>query len=312
MMLRKLHHVTFHVSDLDATERFANDFGLLTVEKAGQRLVMATQGGDSYSYVAYQSDEPKFIGLAFEVADEADLAQAIADHGASDVVEMDLPGGGRSVSLFDPNGFRVELVHGIASKPALQSYPEWQMNSPLGYPRAGRFEPKRPLAPAKLFRLGHIGLFVPSYLATQAWYKDVLGLIPSDVYHVPGQPHVQIVGFLRLDHGEDLVDHHSVALMQSMDGRVDCHHISFEAQDFEAQFMAHRYLETQGYELVWGVGRHPHGSHVFDVWRDPDRNRFETFSDTDRLKKSDGTRIHNIHDVEMDVWRSDPPDRYFS
>lgn len=312
MMLRKLHHVTFHTRDLAQTEQFAQDFGLITIERSATRLVMATQGSEAFAYVAHQSDEPKFIGFAFEVASQADLEEAISAHGAQGIVELDLPGGGRCATLIDPNGFRMDLIHGAGTKQALPPYPEWQMNSPLAYPREGRFEPKRPMAPAKLFRLGHIGLFVPNFLASLPWYRDVLGLIPSDIYHVPGLPHVQIIGFLRLDHGEELVDHHCIALMQSMDGRSDCHHISFEAQDFEAQFMSHRYLESRGYDLVWGVGRHPHGSHVFDVWRDPDRNRFETFTDTDRLRKSDGTRVHDVHDVEMDVWSSDPPDRYFS
>lgn len=312
MMLRNLHHVSFRVKDMDATERFARDFGLITVEKTAERLVMATGGPDAFAFVAVPAESPSFIGFAFEVESEADLDEAVIRHGATAAAEMDLPGGGRFVSMTDPNGFRIDLVHGTGSKEPGEPYPAWEINSPLAYPRVGRFEPKRPMAPAKLFRLGHLGLFVPDFKASLPWYQEVLGLIPSDVYHVPGMPQVQIIGFCRLDRGDELVDHHVVALMQSRDGVAGCHHISFEAQDFEAQFMAHRYLESKGYGLIWGVGRHPHGSHVFDVWRDPDGNRFETFTDTDRLNRAHGTRVHDIHDVEMDVWSSEPPDRYFS
>lgn len=311
MRLKSPHHVKFQVPDLAQTEAFAQDFGLLTVERTEQRLVMRTGGGDAFAYVAEKADKANFIGIAFEVESEEDLESAINEHGASPIRKLTTPGGGVAVTLIDPNGFEIDLVHGIERVQPEPAYPPLVINYPGNYARGERFEPKRPMAPAKLFRLGHVGLFVPSFAQSLPFYKDVLGLIPSDTYHIPGQPQAQIVGFLRLNRGEELVDHHCIALMQSQTGESACHHISFEAQDFEAQFMAHRYLESKEYELVWGVGRHPHGSHVFDVWRDPDRNRFETFSDTDRLKASDGSRVHNIAEVEMDVWSSEPPDRYF-
>ena len=60
------------------------------------------------------------------------------------------------------------------------------------------------------------------------------------------------------------------------------------------------------------VGRHPHGSHVFDVWRSPDDARFETFSDTDLFQASDGTNLHDISTVIMDEWLDDGPERYFA
>lgn len=311
MQLKSIHHVKFQTPDLAQTEVFANDFGLLTVERNKQHLIMRTGGGDAFAYIAEKANKASFIGLAFEVESEDDLTSAVNEHNATPIRALNTPGGGHAVSLTDPNGFKIDLVHGIERIAPEPAYDQLVMNAPGQYIREERFEPKRPMAPAKLFRLGHVGLFVPSFMQTLPWYKDVLGLIPSDVYHIPGQPHVQIVGFCRLDRGEELVDHHVIALMQSQTGETACHHISFEAQDFEAQFMTHRYLESKEYELVWGVGRHPHGSHIFDVWRDPDRNRFETFSDTDRLKASDGSRVHNIAEVEMDVWSSDPPDRYF-
>lgn len=312
MRVRSLHHAFFEITDLERTEAFARDFGLLSAERTEQRLVMRTSGGDAYAYVADKSDTPRFGGIAFEVEQAEDLEQAVAVHGATAVEPLPLPGGGSFVALTDPDGFEIRLVHGIARRKADASQPDLTLNAPGTYARAGRFEPKRKLGPACLFRLGHVGLFVKSFAQSRRWYEQVLGLIPSEIYHVPGQPEAQIIGFMRLNRGGERVDHHCVALMQSMTGESACHHISFEAQDFDAQFVAHRYLQDRGHEAVWGVGRHPHGSHVFDVWRDPDRNRFETFSDTDLLTERDGTRIHDLHDVEMDVWSSDPPDRYFA
>lgn len=310
MHLKCLHHVRFQVTDLAAQHAFANDFGLVTAEQTAERLVMRTQGGDACAYVAMKGTENRFLGLAFEVEDATALEQALKLDGARDLGLLDLPGGGRAVALSDPDGNEVLLVHGSHRLPAGEAYTELQLNTPFRKERLGRQQYERDIGPARLWRLGHAGLFVKNFAASAAWYGENLGLIGSDVYHVPGVPQAQIVGFMRLDRGDEFTDHHTLALMQ--DERGGCHHISFEAQDFEAQQCTHKFLHQKDHEPIWGVGRHPHGSHVFDVWRSPDRARFETFSDTDLLRASDGTRVHDISTVMMDNWSNDGPERYFA
>lgn len=310
MLIRGLHHGRFQVSDLDMQEQFCTDFGLVVAERSADRLVMRTRGGDSCVYVAIKGDSDKFIGLAFEVSDGSLLEEAVAKLGASAVEDLDLPGGGKSVSLTDPDGNIVLLVHGCERRDAEEAYPELLINTPFSKQRFGRNQFERDRGPARLWRIGHVGLFVKSFSASSAWYAEKLGLIGSDIYHIPGMPQAKIVGFFRLDRGEEYVDHHVVALMQ--DERGGCHHISFEAQDFEAQQRTHRYLGSKDYEPIWGVGRHPHGSHVFDVWRSPDNARFETFSDTDLFRASDGTKVHDVSTVVMDEWSDDEPTRYFA
>lgn len=309
MQLKAIHHVTFAVSDLDRQEAFATDFGLVAAERSESRLVMRTRGGDACSYVAVKADKDAFIGMAFEVEDIGFLEEAVSRLGASPVTDLDLPGGGKSVSFVDPFGNQVTLVHAPGRREPEGFYPELEHNTPFEKKRFGRNQTMREVAPAKLWRLGHMALFVPSFAEAHAWYTENLGMIGSDIYHVPGQPQNKIVGFLRLDRGDEYVDHHVLALMQ--DQRSGCHHISFEVQDFEAQQRTHRFLGRKDYEPIWGVGRHPHGSHVFDVWRAPDGARWETFSDTDLFRREDGTNFHDISEIEMDVWSDDEPTRYF-
>ena len=310
MKLKGLHHVRFQVRDLDQLEAFAHDFGLVTAQRTGERLVLRTSGGDQCAYVAVKGDTDSLIGLAFEVDDRASLDEAVASLGASPVSQLDLPGGGDCVSLTDPDGNQVLLVHGATRRAPDDPYPELIINTPFAKQRFGRNQLPRERGPARLWRLGHIGLFVKSFAQTSAWYAEKLGLIGSDIYHIPGQPQAKIVGFLRIDRGDEYVDHHVVALME--DERGGCHHISFETQDFEAQQRTHRYLGSKDYEPIWGVGRHPHGSHVFDVWRSPDGARFETFSDTDLFRAEDGTNFHDISTIVMDEWTDDSPARYFA
>jgi catechol 2,3-dioxygenase-like lactoylglutathione lyase family enzyme len=310
MAIKCLHDVKFSVQDLDAQETFASDFGLVTSEKTDEHLFMKTRGGDVASYLAFKGDSDHLIGMAFAADDEQTLEEAVSRHGATETDVTDMPGIERAVALTDPDGHQVLIALCSESLPAEEADPELVLNTPFNKQRLGRQQIVRELGPARLWRIGHIALFVKSFPASRAWYEEKLGLIGSDIYHVPDMPEVKIVGFFRLNRGEEYVDHHILALMQD-ETRTDCHHISFETQDFEMQQRTHRHLLSRDYESIWGVGRHPHGCHIFDVWRAPDGARFETFSDTDQYQEKDGTNIHDISQTEMDIWSSEGPEKYF-
>lgn len=310
MPIRSLHHVSFAVTDLAKTQQFAEDFGLLTVEQGGQRLTMQTSGGDAWCYMAEQADEAGFTGLGFLVDSESDLENAIRDHGATAIRDLDTPGGGRGVTLTNPEGLKINLVHGIQSVPPKEMLPELRQNTPANRTRHADPQVVRPLGPQVLYRLGHVGLYVRDYKTSAEWFENVLGMKVSDSMHIPGQPDQTISSFMRIDRGKDWVDHHQVFLAQS--DKTDLHHISFEAQDYEAQFRAHRWLLSRGWDLNWGVGRHPLGCHVFDTWFGPDRYRFESYTDTDLINEDHKAGHYDVSGQEMDQWCPDPPDRYFA
>lgn len=310
MPLRSLHHVSFAVTDLDKTRQFAEDFGLLTVEQTGGHLIMQTSGGDAWCYRAVQAEQRAFIGMGFLVDDVSDLEDAVRNHGASEIRQLDTPGGGIGVILDHPEGLKIELVHGVKEAAPKAVHPELRHNTPASRTRLKDAQSTRPLGPATLYRLGHLGLFVKDYAASTAWFAKTLGITSSDTMHPPGHEDHTVVGFLRLDRGQELVDHHTI--FQGQADRTDLHHISFEAQDYEAQFRAHRWLQSRGWEPNWGVGRHPLGCHVFDVWFDPDKYRFESFTDTDLVNEDHKAGHYDISKQDMDVWSSEPPDRYFA
>jgi catechol 2,3-dioxygenase-like lactoylglutathione lyase family enzyme len=308
-MLKSLHHVTFKVKNLQKLKVFAEDFGLIPIEETSERLVMKALGGDTGVYIAEKGEQDALVGFAFEVNSHSDLESAVKNLAATEVADLDLPCGGQYVSLTDPDGNKIDLIHGVSRVTEGELEPDLMINTPAKKIRFGQNQINRNFGPARLWRIGHIGLFVKSFATSSAWYQENLGLIGSDVYNIPGQPEAKIVGFYRMNKGEEYVDHHCVALMQ--DERGGCHHISFEVLDYEAQLVTHSYLQTKEYESIWGVGRHPHGSHVFDVWRSPDGARFETFSDTDLFREEDGTNYHDISTVQMDKWSNDGPEKYF-
>jgi catechol 2,3-dioxygenase-like lactoylglutathione lyase family enzyme len=310
MKLRALNHVSFAVTDLAKTQRFAEDFGLSVVSNDGERLYMRTSGGDAWCYTAVKAPARGFLGLGFLVESRADLEEAVSKHGASPIRELTSPGGGQAVTLKTPDDITVDLVFGISRTAALPPEPSLNVNSPGAMGRLAKPQTHRPLGPARPLRLGHIGLFTKDFGKTVAWLEAVLGLKCTDVMHAPGNPNAAIVGFYRIDRGAAWVDHHTIFLGQGK--AADLHHVSFEVQDYEAQFRTHRWLQQRGWELNWGVGRHPLGSHVFDVWFDPDRYRFETFSDTDLVNDDHKTGRYDVRTQDLDMWSSDPPDRYFT
>jgi len=309
MRIRSLHHASFTVTDLLKAQRFAEDFGLLTVSRDEQRLFMRTAGGDAWCYSAVQGDKADFTGFGFIVESREDLDEAVLKHGATPVRELDTPGGGLGVTLTMPEGMNVDLDFGVQENDKQKAAPALRLNAPGAYSRFVDPQTSRDLGPATLHRLGHLGLYAKDLGQAMAWLESVLGMKCSDGMH-NGDPAQPIVAFYRLDRGQEWVDHHTLFIGQM--GRSDLHHVSFEVQDFEAQFRTHRWLQTRGWEPNWGVGRHPLGSHVFDVWFSPDRYRFETYSDTDLVNCDHVASWHDVHTQDMDCWSSDSPERYFA
>jgi catechol 2,3-dioxygenase-like lactoylglutathione lyase family enzyme len=308
MSLVGLHHIHLRVPDLEASRAFVADFGLTEVAEIAGRRYFRGCGPAAYLVVLEAAAAPSLAALAFEVDSPADLDRAVERHGAVRV-QLDGPHGGQAVALVDPEGNTIHLVHGIEQRQAAELRPGLVYNFGHEKPRRGASQSVAPLGPPQILRLGHVGMFARDARKCAEWFGQVLGLIPSDIMY-GGTPDNVVAGFYRIDRGDEWVDHHTLALFGM--GKTDVHHISFEVQDSEVQFMAHRWLARQGHDSVWGVGRHPKGSHIFDVWRDPSGYRFETFSDTDLCTADRPVDVFPIDQAEMDMWSDRNFQAYFA
>lgn len=307
--IQALHHIHLQVADLAGNERFVRDFGLVEAGREAGRVYYRGHGGDAYSYVVEAGPATRIAAIAFRATSAAVLDDAIRLHGATARRALAGPGGGEAVSLVDPDGTVIDIVHGIAPRVPDARRPPPLVNTPGHAVRFNASHPPLPVGPAEPLRLGHLGLFVADFARSEAWYRDVLGTVPSDRMYLNGPDHL-VGGFYRLGRGHEWVDHHILGFFAM--GRVGLHHMSFEVHGMEQQMMAHRHLQRQGHQPVWGVGRHPLGSHVFDMWKDPNGLRFETFSDTDLCNHERPAQDHPVQGSEMDLWSNDPADRYFA
>jgi 3-(3-hydroxy-phenyl)propionate hydroxylase len=299
-----LAFVMFARPDLDAMERFLVDFGLKRAERRSDRLVMRAASGPGPAHVTMHEKKPRFIGLALQVRDEADLAALAALPGASPVEPLDLPGGGLHVRLTDPAGFAVWAVSGqavIAEDPVRAPTPA---NTPERTDRLNSFA-RAPLQPASVLRAGHCVLGVVNFFATARWYIDTFGLIPSDVQCLSADD--AALTFLRCDKGDVPADHHTVVVAQNVANGFS--HAAFEVIDLDDVALGQEWLMAKGWRHAWGLGRHVLGSQIFDYWRDPEGDKLEHYADGDLLTADTPTGWSHLTSSSLYQWGPPvPPD----
>ncbi len=271
-----LAHLIFERSDLDLTERFLTDFGLVTARKTGDALYMRGTGTAPYCYRVHRAPRARFVGFGLCVATKADLIKISRLPGASPVKECHDPGEGLWTSLTDPSGFLVEIVHGQSEAPALTRRSALTFNDGAEPKRVNATQ-RPPAKPSEIIKLGHIVLEVAEYQKTCEWYTKTFGFIPSDVQVLPdGSP---LVTFMRLDLGDQPADHHTMAIAQGFTPTYS--HSAYEVVDADAVGMGQRFLREHGWKHAWGIGRHLLGSQIFDYWHCPWGDKHEHYCDGD-------------------------------
>jgi len=301
--------VMYEANDLGRMENFLCDFGLVTADKSAQQLCMRTAGAAPVVHITRLGDTPRFVGGAFKMAGREDLEQLAAMHGSSGIEPIeDLPGGGWRVRMQTPDGVAMDAVWGqqqVQPLPVRSPYPfnagtvKTRINASL--------RPKREAG--LVLRFGHFGLRVLDHAESVAWFHERFGMLDSDYLCAPGNENHIVGTFLRFDRGEELVDHHTMLVVQS--DAVDVHHCSFEMQDVDALFSAHDWLLSRGHQLECGIGRHLVGSQIFDYWRDPFGLRIEHYTDGDVSNIHYQPKRYAVTAEETTQWGMEPPSDFF-
>lgn len=281
--VHNIAYIAYRAPDLDRMEAFLSDFGLTRSARAGDVLYMRGASPAPYIHIT-EKGEPGFVACGLAASSMQDLEQMAGRDGASAIEKLDSPGGGSRVRLRGPDGFRIDLVHGI--KPAEPQPAREPLILNYAHEKQRRGGLQRPLKePARVFRLGHAVFKVSDAEKAATWFESNLGMLRSDRLFIPDNPKQTLGVFLRCDRGSDWADHHSIFVIHSPDD-IKVHHASFEIQDFDAQHIGHEWLKSKGWHHEWGIGRHLLGSQVFDYWRDPWGHLVEHYADGDLLTAS--------------------------
>jgi catechol 2,3-dioxygenase-like lactoylglutathione lyase family enzyme len=304
--VKELAYGRLRAPDLDEMEEFLTHFGMSRSARTDDALYM--RGTDSAHHIhVTEKGEPGFIGFAYLAEKEEDLALLAATPGASAVEEIDEPGGGKRVLLREPNGYRIEVVHGIGELPAIEVSRGLNNSGAEPLRRAGEVL-RLGKSPSPVKRIGHGVLATPKVVETAHWFQDTLGFLCSDDVYVETEDNI-IGSFNRCDRGDEFTDHHVLFCIRHE--RAGLNHLSFEIPDIDAVFMDHEYLSGLGkYEHMWGVGRHLVGSQVFDYWSDPWGHVHERWADTDRLNAAMPPNLLTAEIGLSSQWGDDAPQKF--
>ncbi|MEK9679546.1 MAG: VOC family protein [Rhodospirillaceae bacterium] len=274
---RDIAWIRLQSPDLDQAETFLTDFGLQKAERTEAALYMRGTDAEHHLHVT-ELGPPKVIGVAFHANSASDLDR-LADKGdgASDVEDINEPGGGKRVRLTSHNVFQIEVVHGLDQVSALPVERQL-MNTGSARVRQGEYM-RTDVQPSLVKRIGHAVFSTPEVRPSVDWAHRHLGFKPTEMVHAEDDEDDVLACFIHADRGSDYTDHHT--MMFGKHTKNGLNHVSFEVQDLDDLWAGHDYLSEKEYDHCWGIGRHLLGSQIFDYWFDPWGRMHEHWTDSD-------------------------------
>ncbi len=283
--------------NLDEMQEFLQHFGLLLAHRTDTRLYMRGLGDEPFIHVT-ELGPAGHIGFGYNVVEASVLEKLVASGQATAIEDIDEPGGGQRVVLHDPNGFEIELLHGRRKVDVIASRPV--VRPPKG--------PSVVPGPSKIRRIVHCALATPLLDETINWWRDTLGLLPTDELYV-GETENRLGLFMRIDSGDQLVHHHILFVVKNPNAGV--HHVSFEVDDTDDLFMGHDHLKRlKRYDHVRGIGHHPLGRQFFDYWMTPWNQMHEHWSTTELMNADSAFNRHRVDGGLTHEHGDKPPERF--
>ena len=304
--LLKTAFVSHSHVEYDKAKHFYLDFGLSIAEEHQDEVFFRGYGSEPFVYDLKRAtgSSSYFNGAAYVVETYAELERAQCIPGATPISPLSAPGGGKFVTLTDPQGFKVHLVHGQKDRePDQLNLQKLTINYEDSKPRKGSFQRFKP-GPAPVYRWGHYGVTYDAdnvgYGKMYDWYTQVIGLAPSDLVVRDGRP---ITCFFHVDRQKEFSDHHAFFFKPCKPGQLpDVAHAAFEVHDFDVQQLGHNFLQSKGYKPCWGVGRHVLGSQVFDYWFDTSGFMVEHYADGDLVNEDTQVSTVQAGPMALSVW----------
>lgn len=310
--LVKVAHVRYQHPDLTTITKFLKDFGMHIAKETDDQVWFRGYGVDQYVYYCQKGPEKKFLGGTFEVESYEELEKAAKLPGAEQIQELkDAPGGGYLLTIYDPEGFPVNLMYGQEKATRGDLPDKIIQNYEVEKPRIRKFNRYTP-GPAAVHKLGHYGYCVQKFQEQVEFYTHNFNLVPTDFLYAPTEDGTtqDVAVFMHVDRGDDPTDHHTLFMAKNPTTHV--HHASFEVHDFDTQQLGHQWLARQNYTSVWGVGRHVLGSQIFDYWWDTTGNMIEHYADGDQVNRHTPIGWTNAGDESLAVWGPEVPKWFLS
>lgn len=254
-----VRYVAEAVPDLAASVGFYGGiWGLREVERDGDVVFFAAEGSSEPCVLRLRAAPEKHLDLAsFGVRDRASvdrIAESLLAAGARvdrRPTELDTPGGGYGLRVFDPDGRLIELSADLTPGPVRELEP-------------GESVPRK---------VSHIVFNSSQIEETVAFYVRHLGFQVIDWLG-------DFMVFLRVG-----ADHHVLAITRAAHSSFN--HIAFDMRGLDEYLRGTGRLMRQGVRPVWGPGRHGPGDNTFSYFVDPNGNVAEYTSELLTLAPED-------------------------
>ncbi|SDD88797.1 Glyoxalase/Bleomycin resistance protein/Dioxygenase superfamily protein [Cupriavidus sp. YR651] len=274
MKVLGIDEIVYGADDFDACRGFFSDWGLtvrrddaegLDFETLNGCRVLVRKIGDASLAPAIE-DGPTLREVVWGVDNQASL-HAIRDAIGNEPTFVSLENGAR-IGCTDPNGlavrFQVSAKHDVQVECAVMNTwndkPRLNQRSPI-YERATPIE------------VGHVVFFVKDVKATERFYVEKFGFVPSDRYPDRG-------AFLRCAAEGG---HHDLFLLQLPQPRSGLNHVAFTVRDIHEVFGGGMHMSRTGWDTQLGPGRHPISSAYFWYFKNPAGGLIEYYADEDQL-----------------------------
>ena len=250
-----LRSVALNVPDLVRAEDFYTRVWHLDVAaRSDDALYLRGTGADHHLLALHRggpTTQIRHVTLRARSADALGaIAQAAVRAGGRIVTPLgpiDEPGGGIGLTLRDPDGRVLQIVHGDAR-------------------HADAHE-----AQDRPTRLAHAVLNSHDVDATQAFFAQALGFTLAD--------RTRIMAFLNCDR-----DHHSIAIGITDNDALN--HIAFLMPDLESVMRGGGRMRDAGHGIEWGPGRHGPGNNAFNYFIGPFGEVIEYTADVQQIDDS--------------------------
>jgi catechol 2,3-dioxygenase-like lactoylglutathione lyase family enzyme len=238
-LIESLRSVALNVPDLARAEAFYTQVWHLEVaHRKDNAIYLRGSGSDHHLLALYAGGEVPQLRQVTLRARSAEALQVIADAvpraGGSILSPVGPleknPAGGIGLTLRDPHGRILQVVHGDArreAEPPMQDQP---------------------------VRLTHVVLNSHDVDATQRFLQEALGFTLAD--------RTVAIAFMNCNS-----DHHTLAVGVSDNDALN--HIAFLMPDADSVMRGGGRMRDAGFPIQWGPGRHGPGNNLFNYFIDP-------------------------------------------
>ncbi len=235
-----VRYVGYAVPDLAAERAFYLDqWKLKLVAEEAGLTYFATQGHDELYVVRLRQSDVRRVDVVALAADSRADVDALHDQVAASGCQiifaprdLDTLGGGYGFRFFNPDGIEMEISSDVARGSARQLK-------------------EREAVPEKI---SHVVFHSPRHKEITQWFIDVLGFRLSDWIG-------DFMSLIRCNHA-----HHRIAFLP---GPACLNHIAYDMPDVDEMMRGLKRLRREGFDTVWGPGRHTAGDNTFAYFVTP-------------------------------------------